>query len=343
VLDRLEYDLGLDPRIKALLSLMPDNAEFDVANREEMLIEASSPAGLERDAGRARLMEWGGNEEVAPLVGLRFSTQEIVSSPDGNTIPVQLIRPDGYETLACVHYIHGGGMAYLSSFYANFRAWARMIAANGVAVALVEFRNAVFPSAVPEVAPYSAGLNDCLSGLKWLHANAESLGIDSTRIVVAGESGGANLAIACLLALKRKGELELVKGLYALCPCLAGMWSDGTYPSSIENNGLFINVQNNRHAMGYGIEAYQARDPLAWARFATKQDVTGLPPTVISVDECDPLRDEGIVFFRLLLSAGVAARGREVLGTMHFTELLPVLCPEISRDTAHDLADFTKS
>jgi acetyl esterase/lipase len=110
--------------------------------------------------------------------------------------------------------------------------------------------------------PYPADLNDCLSGLKWLHANAESLGIDSTRIVVGGESGGANLAIACLLALKRKGELELVKGLYALCPCLAGMWSDGTYPSSIKNNGLFINVRNNRHAMGYGIEAYHARDPL---------------------------------------------------------------------------------
>jgi hypothetical protein len=121
VLDRLENDLRLDPRIKALLSLMPDNAESDVANREEMLIEASSPAGLERNAGRARLMKWGGNEKVAPSVGLRFPTQEIVSSPDGNTIPVQLIRPDGYETLACLYYIHGGGMAYLSSFYANFR------------------------------------------------------------------------------------------------------------------------------------------------------------------------------------------------------------------------------
>jgi hypothetical protein len=53
------------------------------------------------------------------------------------------------------------------------------------------------------------------------------------------------------------------------------------------------------------------------------------------------LRDEGLAFFRLLLSAGVAARGREALDTMHFTELLPVLCPEISRDTARDLADVT--
>ena len=44
------------------------------------------------------------------------------------------------------------------------------------------------------MAPYPAGLNDCLSGLKWLHANAAALAIDSTRIIVAGESGGVGLA-----------------------------------------------------------------------------------------------------------------------------------------------------
>jgi acetyl esterase/lipase len=121
------------------------------------------------------------------------------------------------------------------------------------------------------------------------------------------------------------------------------MWTDGKYPSSIENNGILINVQNNRSAMAYGIEAYQARNPLAWPAFATKDDVLGLPPTVVSVNEFDPLRDEGVAFYRLLLSAGVAARGREVLGTMHFTEMLPVLCPDVSRDTARDIAAFAIS
>jgi len=61
---------------------------------------------------------------------------------------------------------------------------------------------------------------------------------------------------------------------------------------------------------------------------------------VISVNECDPLRDEGIAFYRLLLAAGVAARGRVVLGTMHATELIPIVCPEITASTARDLADF---
>jgi acetyl esterase/lipase len=276
-------------------------------------------------------------------VGLRFETRETVSSPDGNDIKLQVIRPDNDDVVACVYYIHGGAMMYMSSFTANFRAWGRMIAVQGVAVVLVEFRNALYPSAVPEVAPFPAGLNDCLSGLKWVHANAQRLHIDPNRVVIAGESGGANLAIASALSMKRRGELELIKGIYALCPYLAGLWTDGRYPSSIENNGILINVQNNRGPMAYGIEAYQARDPLAWPAFATTEELSGLPPTVVSVNECDPLRDEGIAFYRLLLAAGVGARGREVLGTMHFTEMLPVLCPEISRDTARDIASFAVS
>ena len=92
--------------------------------------------------------------------------------------------------------------------------------------------------------------------------------------------------------------------------------------------------------MGYGIEAFEKRDPLAWPGFATVDDVKDLPPVVVSVNECDPLRDEGIAFYRLLLEAGVEARCRQVMGTMHGTEIFPIACPEISRDTARDLAAF---
>ena len=65
-------------------------------------------------------------------------------------------------------------------------------------------------------------------------------------------------------------------------------------------------------------------------------------PVVISVNECDPLRDEGIGFYRLLLRAGVPARGREVLGTVHGTEILPFMTPDISRDTAASIAEFAR-
>jgi acetyl esterase len=70
----------------------------------------------------------------------------------------------------CVFYIHGGRMRFSSCYLGNYKAWGRMIAARGVAVAMVDFRNSVHPSSAPEVAPFPAGLNDCVSGLKWVHA-----------------------------------------------------------------------------------------------------------------------------------------------------------------------------
>ena len=70
--------------------------------------------------------------------------------------------------------------------------------------------------------------------------------------------------------------------------------------------------------------------------------VEGLVPTVGSVTECAPRRDEGIEFDRLLLRAGVPARCRQVMGTIHGTEIFAVACPEISRETAQSIAQFCR-
>ena len=95
--------------------------------------------------------------------------------------------------------------------------------------------------------------------------------------------------------------------------------------------------------LGYGIEHLEQKNPLAWPYFAQDTDLKGLPPVVISANECDPLRDENIFFYRKLLAAGVAARCRLIMGTMHATEMfLPTACPEISHDGAAHLALFAK-
>jgi acetyl esterase/lipase len=103
-----------------------------------------------------------------------------------------------------------------------------------------------------------------------------------------------------------------------------------------------MDLHNNRGAVAYGIEEFRARNPLAWPAFATAEDIKGLPPAIISVNECDPLRDEGILFYRLLIQNGVHARCRQVMGTIHGTEIFPICCPEISHDTAADIANFCK-
>jgi acetyl esterase/lipase len=333
-------DPRIDPRIKALMGGLSLPESADAASREEMLARFNTPEALAMSEAFKGFMELCDTEEIAPSKGLAVSTLEFTSEPDGNTIKVQFIRPQSTAPLPCVYYIHGGGMQAMSCFDGNYRAWGKIIAARGVAVAMVDFRNALTPSSAPEVAPYPAGLNDCVAGIKWLAGQADALGIDASRIIIAGESGGGNLTLATGLRLKREGALHLIKGLYALCPYIAGMWPQPQYPSSIENNGLLLDLHNNNGAMAYGIEELEKRNPLAWPGFATDADVAGLPPTVISVNECDPLRDEGIAFYRLLLKNGVAARCRQVMGTIHGTEIFPLCCPDISRDTARDLAAF---
>lgn len=233
-------------------------------------------------------------------------------------------------------------MASFSCYDGMYRGWGKIIAANGVAVVMVDFRNSVVASSAPEVAPFPAGLNDCVSGLKWVVTNAASLNIDPRRIVVAGESGGGNLTLATGLKLKRDSDIGLINGLYALCPYIAGAWPAPNCPSSIENNGILLDLHNNRGAVSYGLEEFEAKNPLAWPSFAGVEDVTGLPRTVISVNECDPLRDEGINFYRLLMQAGVPARCRQMMGTMHGTEIFNIACPDVTRDTARDIAAFAK-
>ena len=340
-MSKINDDLRIDPRIKRIFGNVPDAPPVgDVETRAQMLAEVNTPEAISQRDAQSEFFEMGDSEEIAPSTGLEISKLTYRSHPDGNTVNVQFIRPESSEELPCVYYIHGGGMMTMSCFFGMYRAWGKIIAARGVAVAMVDFRNCLTPSSVPEVAPFPAGLNDCVSGLHWLVESSDALGIDAENIIVAGESGGGNLTLATGLRLLRSGHIGLIQGLYALCPYIAGFWPQPENPSSIENEGILLSLHNNRGAMAYGIEERDARNPLAWPGFATEDDVRGLPPTYISVNECDPLRDEGIGFYRLLLKAGVTAYCRQVMGTTHGTEIFSVTCPQISRETARSIADF---
>lgn len=342
-MSKLTDDPRIDPRIKAIMGAMPTISSPNVESREQLLEEENTPEAIAQRESMFGAFEMMDNEQVAPSTGLTTSTHEFVSQPDGNTIKVQYIRPDTEVRVPCVYYIHGGGMQVMSCFDGMYRSWGRIIAAQNVAVAMVDFRNCLIASSAPEVAPFPAGLNDCVSGVKWLHEQADALNIDSEHIIVAGESGGGNLTLATGLKLKQDKDMGIIRGLYALCPYIAGEWPQERYQSSLENNGILLDLHNNRGSVAYGIEAFTERNPLAWPGNASEDDVKGLVPTVISVNECDPLRDEGIEFYRLLLRAGVAARCRQVMGTIHGTEIFAVACPDISQETAASIAQFCRA
>ena len=344
-MSKISEDPRIDPRIKAVFGALDlqGGMSDDVESREQLLEAAQTPEAEAQRQFMQAFLDAVDTEEVASSEGLAIQDLDFQSSPDGNTVKIRFIRPSSDEALPCVYYIHGGGMQTMSCYDGNYQAWGRIIASKGVAVAMVDFRNALVPSSAEEVAPFPAGLNDCVSGLKWVSQNHQDLGIDPQRIIVAGESGGGNLTLATGLKIKEDGDMSLVKGLYALCPYIAGRWPLPENPSSVENNGILLDLHSNQGAMAYGIKELENGNYLAWPGLASEEQVKGLVPTMISVNECDPLRDEGINFYRLLLRAGVSARCRQVMGTIHGTEIFPSTCPDVSHDTANDIANFCKS
>ena len=335
----ISEDPRIDPRIKQMFGDLPEFPLPSFESREALVAAMNTPEAL-AGLNAVQLFSEAEAEAVAPSDGLTITRECFVSQPDGNTINLLLIRPESDQPLPCVYYIHGGGMALMSAFDVTYQSWGRMIARQGVAVAMVDFRNCVTPSSAPEIEPFPAGLNDCVSGLKWLISMADQFGIDANRIVVAGESGGGNLTLAVGLRLTREGDANLVAGLYAMCPYIAGSWPRDDLPSSTENNGIILDLHSNFGALGYGMDAFQAQDPEAWPLFANEEHVQGFPNTIVSVNECDPLRDEGIAFYRLLLRAGQSARCRQVMGSTHAGDNMVLPCTDLALATARDMAAF---
>ena len=201
-------------------------------------------------------------------------------------------------------------MMVMSSFFSWYKAWARLLCQHDVIVVLVEFRNALVPALVKgehssiQTGPFPAGLSDCVASIRSVHKQALAMGIDQSRIIVAGESGGGNLAIASAIRLKRCGQSDILSGVFALAPFIHGDYSAATHLRSVsEYNGVFLTLKQN-YRIWYGAEE-SWENPEAWPILADESTLRGLPRTFISVDECDPLRDEGLLFFRNLQTAGV--------------------------------------
>lgn len=128
------------------------SAPINVASRENMTAQLATGPARAAAEGRKAFLDTLDTEEVAPSAGLTIRTLQFDSTPDGNATSINFIRPDSPDELPCVFYIHGGAMQMGSCYDGVYRAWGRMIAARGVAVATVDFRNRPLPSSASEVA-----------------------------------------------------------------------------------------------------------------------------------------------------------------------------------------------
>jgi len=256
------------------------------------------------------------------------SHEEVVPGSDGNDIRLIIYRPSerSESPVPAVIYFHGGGMVMLSVDNAMEIGWVEAIARTGLVAIAVNFRNAVTATGLN---PFPAGLNDCAAAARWVCAHKDELGI--SKIVVHGESGGGNLALATALKANQEGWPEAVDGVVALAPYISGAyhqpddWKLRELPSLVENNGYLQVISNeatNILRLLYDPSDTNAKNPLTWPYWATDEDLRGLPPHLIVTDELDMLRDEGNAYARKLSKAGVNVVGRVNVGTTHCAALI---------------------
>ncbi len=138
-----------------------------------------------------------------------------------------------------------------------------------------------------------------------------------------------------------------IAGVYAQCPYISNAWAikKPELPSLVENDDYMVSCSLfGILASVYDPSGEHREDPLCWPYYATPSDVEGLPPHVISVNELDPLRDEGLGYYRTLLAAGVNAVSRTVNGTCHAGDVLfRSAMPDVYAATIRDIKGFADS
>jgi acetyl esterase/lipase len=335
-------DKRLDPRVRKAMSGMP--AGDPAALLPQVTLSSSYEECLQWVATMEELQNVQNSAMLAAMPDFSdvITEKKNITGPEGHVIDLYIEKPKGADgTLPCVVHIHGGGMAFTTTQAAGATRWRKTLARQGLMVVAVEFRNS---GGELGNHPFPAGLDDCATAVQWVNKNRSVLNISS--LVLAGESGGGNLAIAAAVKANIEGWVDAIDGVYAMAPMLLGFYT--SVPSELlswrENEGY----QGTREVMRAMTRVYDPKNehennPMAWPFHASLEVLQGLPPHIIINYEMDLIRDDGAVFARNLQAAGVAAISRTVTGAPHVAEIaMPDLMPELVDDTIGSIVGFAE-
>ncbi len=228
-----------------------------------------------------------------------------IDTPD-RAVPVRLYKPNGVPTPApAIIYLHGGGFMKGDLDSSDSIAWGLAEQANAL-VFSVDYR------LTPEH-PYPCAFNDAYGVTERIHGRANEFGVLPTRIAIAGDSAGGNLAAAtCLAARDRSGPPICAQALV-----YPGTGLDQTAGSYVENADAFglSTASTVRYRDLYLPDDPDTEDPYARPVVATNH--AQLPPAWVHSAEIDPIRDDGRVYASKLALAGNEAHYREAKTMIH--------------------------
>ncbi len=286
----------LHPQAAALLA----QAAQSTRPNAHLLPVAEARANFESDfAGLGPL------DDVAEIRDLELAV-------GGTQLPARLYRPSDAVDLPVVVYFHGGGWL-LGSVDSHDAVGRALAAASGAAIVSVGYRRGPeerFPTAA----------EDCYAATLAVVERASELGIDGTRLAVAGDSAGGNLAAAVAIMARDRGRPDLAFQLlvYPVTTTDLDVGFDMAY------EGFFLYREELQwHQDNYLASPDQRDDPLVSP--LGHADLVGLPPAMVVTAGCDPLHAQGELYAQALDRAAVPTQHRHWSGAVHGFFQLPML------------------
>lgn len=233
------------------------------------------------------------------LDGLSLTERHVPGAPGDPDVRVLILQPEGDAPAPrpAILETHGGGHV-LGTADTSVSIYADLVRELQVVMVLVDYRLS------PET-PAPGPLEDCYAALKWLHDNAETLGVDRQRIAVTGASAGGTLAAGVAMLARDRDDGIAISHLHLLQPMLDDRTCTdadlspfiGEYGWTREQNMFGWSCRLGTQPGSDGVSPYIAPGRM--------EDVSGLPPTFISCGALDLFVEEDIAFARRLIRAGV--------------------------------------
>ena len=276
---------------------------------------------------RGVLLEVQKNEGAKPEAKI----DEIdVPLENGREMKVLIVRPtDVDDTLPIIFYIHGGGWV-MGNEVTHDRLIRQLADEVPAAVA--------FPVYTPSPeAQYPQTTNDLFMVLNYISEYGAKYNLDATRLIVAGDSVGGNMAAVMALMAKNNKNLPNIDFQLLFYPVTDASFDTESYHEFAEGPWL------TKKAMiwfwkQYAPDESKREEIYACPLRATTEELAGLPPALVITDENDVLRDEGEAYAQKLSDAGVQVGAVRVNGTIHDFVMLNAFADTIPTKIAIELA-----
>ncbi|MER5362855.1 alpha/beta hydrolase [Streptomyces sp. NPDC002785] len=279
--------------------------------------------------GREAVDEVQSGETGKPQIDEEWIT---VSGGPTGSVRARIVRPAGVEgILPVILYIHGAGWVF-GNAHTHDRLVRELAVGANAAVVFPEY------DLSPE-ARYPVAIEQNYTVAKWVVQQDASKNLDGSRLAVAGDSVGGNMAAALTLMAKERGDVPLVQQVL-FYPVTDANFDTGSYHQFAE--GYFLRRDGmqwfwDQYTTDEADRAQITASPLR----ATTDQLTGLPPALVITGEADVLRDEGEAYANKLREAGVPVTAVRFQGIIHDFVMLNALRETHAAQAAITLAADT--